>query len=63
MHYLPNATGKPYVNSSSLTNVLNYHNASGGLNQLWYDDPATYEKKYKHTKAAGLKGIGFWRVH
>ena len=34
-HYLPNATGTAWVNQSTLTNVMNYKNASGGLNQLW----------------------------
>ena len=29
-HYLPNATGKAWVNQSTLTNVMNYKNASGG---------------------------------
>jgi hypothetical protein len=48
-HYLPNATGPPaWVNSSSLTNVVNYRNSTGGRNQLWWDDPATYATKVSH---------------
>ena len=40
--------------------MLNYHNATGGKNQLWWDDPLTLAKKYAKVKAAGLRGLGMW---
>ena len=40
--------------------MVNYRNASGGQHQLWYDDPATYAKKYEKVKSSGLRGLGMW---
>ena len=43
-----------------LCSVVNYYNASGGRNQLWWDDPITYAKKYAKVKDSGLRGLGMW---
>ena len=56
--YLPNATQPPYLNTTTVTKVLNWANASGARQQLWYDDPETLGKKYSAIKAAGIKGVG-----
>ena len=40
--------------------MVNYHNATGGKNQLWWDDPHTFAKKYAKVKASGLRGLGMW---
>lgn len=59
-HYFPNATGKPYVNQTTLTNVMNYKNATGGLSQLWWEDPTTLKHKYDKVKSKGLRALGMW---
>ena len=56
--YLPNATQPAYLNTTTVTKVLNWANASGARQQLWYDDPETLAKKYSAIKAAGIKGVG-----
>ena len=33
---------------------------TGGMSQLWYDNPATYKKKYDKAKAKGLRALGMW---
>jgi hypothetical protein len=34
LHYLPNATGPVYLNTSSVTKVVNYKNGTGADHQL-----------------------------
>ena len=46
LYYLPNATKPAWVNKTTLTNVMNYKDATGTLSQLWWDDPKTYKAKY-----------------
>ena len=42
------------------TNVLNYRGPSEHLNQLWWDDPATFTRKYNYVKGRGVRALGMW---
>ena len=48
------------MNSSSVTKVVNYKNASGAVHQLCYDDKDTLAKKYSAVKKAGVRAVGMW---
>ena len=60
LQLLPNATTKPTIQPSTYTNYFSWKNGSGGLHQVWYDDPVTLEKKYQAAKANKLKAVGMW---
>ena len=33
---------------------------TGGMGQLWYDDPETLRLKYAAIKQAGVRAVGMW---
>ena len=59
---LPNASGKPWLNATTQTNVVNYHDGAGDLHQLWYDDAKTYAKKMEAVKQRGVRALGIWQA-
>ena len=59
---LPNAIGKPWLNTTTQTNVVNYHDGAGDLHQLWYDDAKTYAKKMEAVKQRGVRALGIWQA-
>ena len=61
--YLPKAIGGRQFDKESQSPFFNYKESDGTMHQIWYDDPQSLTKKYKHgIKDLGLRGLAFWNI-
>ena len=42
---------------------MNFVDKDGNVSQLWYDDLASLEAKYRIVKDKGLRGVGVWTAN